>query len=62
MSETKTLLLNDSKEIKTYRILLIVTQPYSQFTIDELAVTRQVLVPYHVKDLLFPIDDSYLTT
>lgn len=54
--------LNDSKEIKTYRILLIVTQSYSQFTIDKLAVTRQVLVPYHVKDLLFPIDDSYLTT
>lgn len=54
--------LNDSKEIKTYKILLIVTQSYSQFTIDKLAVTRQVLVPYHVKDLLFPIDDSYLTT
>ena len=53
---------NDSKEIKTYRILLIATQPYSQFTIDKLTVTRQVLVPYHVKDLLFPIDDSYLTT
>lgn len=52
---------NNSETPITYLVRMWAESPHPQFTIDKMTVTKQVIVPYRIKDLLFPVDDSYIT-
>lgn len=52
---------NNSETPITYLVRMWAELPHPQFTIDKMTVTKQVIVPYRIKDLLFPVDDSYIT-